>query len=71
MTTTEANALSMFRELGLPVYSKKEEYMRSIEMFNQIYKEKGFYYAIALLYDSGYTSKDLKEMMELTHPSKK
>src|SRR6185369_48659 len=43
--------------------SKDAEYRRSAELFVQIAKEKGAYYALALLYDSQYDRKDLKRMM--------
>ncbi len=50
--------------------SKNAEYRRSIEMFEQIYKEKGLYYALAFLYDSQYTNEDLLGMMEILKPGK-
>ena len=56
---------------NLPVFTKKQEYVRSIELFEEIYKEKGLYFAIALLYDSSYTNKDLGEMLKLIKSNKK
>lgn len=50
--------------------SKHNEYVRTIELFEQIYKEKGLYFAIALLYDSQYDNKDLLGMMEVLKPGK-
>lgn len=51
--------------------TKTGEYYRSIELFEQIFKEKGVYYALAILYDSQYGNEDLKKMMELCKPSQK
>lgn len=45
--------------------TKKAEYNRSIELFKEIYKAKGLYYALALLYDSQYDRKDIKAMMDI------
>jgi hypothetical protein len=39
-------------------------------MFEDIYKTKGLYYALALLYDSQYENKDLLGMMEILKPGK-
>ncbi len=51
--------------------SKHAEIVRTNELFEQIYKEKGLYFAIALLYDSQYDRKDLAMMMELCYPKTK
>ncbi len=53
--------------IGITTYLKNAEYRRSIELFEEVYKEQGLYFALALLYDSGYTSKDLKNMMDLIY----
>ena len=50
--------------------TKNAEYRRSIQMFEQIYKEKGLYFALAFLYDSQYGSKDILAMMEILKPRK-
>lgn len=50
--------------------TKKEEYERSIELFEQIYKEKGLYLALALLADSQYGNDDLFAIMEILKPGK-
>jgi hypothetical protein len=50
--------------------TKDAEYRRTIEMFEDIYKTKGLYYALALLYDSQYENKDLLGMMEILKPGK-
>lgn len=50
--------------------TKKGEYYRSIELFEQIFKEQGVYFALAFLYDSQYEREDLKAMMELIYPAK-
>lgn len=56
-------------ELTSPFWpSKNAEYRRSIELFEEIYKTQGAYFALAFLYDSGYEGKDLKRMMDLIHP---
>ena len=55
---------------GLRAYSKNQEYKRTIELFGQIYKNKGLYFALALLYDSQYGNKDLKGMLEVLKPGK-
>jgi hypothetical protein len=52
------------------VGSKHQEYVRTIELFEQIYKEKGLYCALALLYDSQYDNKDLLGMLEVLKPGK-
>ena len=48
----------------------KQHLLRSIELFKEIYEEKDFYFAIALLYDSGYKNEDLGNMLELIHPTR-
>jgi hypothetical protein len=50
--------------------TKDAEYRRTIQLFEEIYKNKGLYYALALLYDSQYDREDIKNMMELIHPKK-
>lgn len=44
------------------------EYLRTIELFQNIYKEQGLYFAIAFLYDSQYNRQDLFNMMEILKP---
>lgn len=56
---------------GRSACTKKEEYLRSIELFENIFKEKGTYYALAFLYDIQYCNADLKNMFELIKPNKK
>lgn len=55
-------------------YTKKQEYLRSIEMLQEVQaKYKGQskdYFLLAFLYDSQYTREDIKNMMELCKPSK-
>jgi hypothetical protein len=51
--------------------TKDAEYRRSIELFKEIFKNKGVYFALAFLYDSQYDRKDIKEMMDLSKPIKK
>ncbi|WP_167571722.1 hypothetical protein [Aquimarina algiphila] len=53
------------------IFTKKQEYTRTLELFEEIYKNKGLYYAIAFLYDSGYQNKHLGEMMKLIEPKKR
>ena len=48
--------------------TKKGEYYRSIELFEEIFKTRGVYFALAFLYDSQYTKEDIKGMMDLIHP---
>jgi len=50
--------------------TKDAEYRRTIQLFEEIYKNKGLYYALALLYDSQYDREDIKNMMELIYPKK-
>lgn len=38
-------------------------YRRSIEVFEQTFREKGTYFALAFLLDSGYGKEDIKGMM--------
>jgi hypothetical protein len=55
-------------DYGLPSAfggSKDSEYRRTIELFEEIYKKDGLYFALALLYDSGYDRKDIKSMMKI------
>jgi len=58
--------------------TKKQEYLRSIDLFEEIFKRPeaaqgggGVYYALAFLYDSQYGNEDLKQMMELCKPKPK
>ncbi len=53
-----------------PAPTKIDEYKRSVELFEEIYKEKGLYFALALLYDSQYENKDLLGMLEVLKPGK-
>jgi len=48
--------------------TKTGEYYRSIELFEDIFKRQGVYYALAILYDSQYGQDDIKKMMELCKP---
>jgi hypothetical protein len=50
--------------------SKKAEYLRTLELFSQIYNDQGIYYAFAFLYDSQYDRVDIKRMMEILKPRK-
>ena len=45
--------------------TKDAEYKRSIELFSEIFKEKGAYFALAFLYDSQYDRIDIKAMMDI------
>ena len=51
--------------------TKDAEYRRSIQLFEQIFKTQGVYYALAFLYDSQYGNDDLKKMMEMITPKSK
>lgn len=55
-------------------HTKKQEYLRSIEMLQEVqnkYKGKSKdYFLLAFLYDSQYTREDIKNMMELCKPEK-
>lgn len=66
------NTINHLRSIGVQVGSgtKLAEYERTIELFEQIYKSKGLYFALALLYDSQYTNADLCGMMEVLKPGK-
>lgn len=50
--------------------TKDAEYRRTIELFEETFKEKGTYYALALLYDSQYDREDILKMMEILKPGK-
>jgi hypothetical protein len=50
--------------------TKDAEYRRSVEYFEEIYKEQGLYFALAMLYDSGYDRSDILAMMEILKPGK-
>ena len=52
----------------IPLSSLESEYKRTIQMFKEIYDSKGLYFALALLYDSGYTREDIGNMMEVLIP---
>lgn len=52
-------------------YTKQQEIKITIELFESIYKNKGLYFAIALLYDLQYTNKDLRLMMDELEPQAK
>ncbi len=45
--------------------TKRQEYLRTIDLLNTIYKEQGLYSVLAFLWDSGYNRKDIHEMMKL------
>jgi hypothetical protein len=45
--------------------TKEGEYSRSIELFEDIFKNQGTYFALAFLYDSGYDKHDILMMMKL------
>lgn len=66
------NTLAHLRSLGVNCGSgtKTAEYTRTIELFEEIHKSKGLYFALALLYDSQYTNADLCGMMEVLKPEK-
>jgi len=51
--------------------TKKQEYKRSAEVFEKIFKEQGTYYALAFLYDSQYTRDDIGKIMEFIYPKRK
>jgi hypothetical protein len=50
--------------------TKDAEYRRTIEMFEEIYSEKGLFYALAFLYDSQYDRQDILAIMEILKPGK-
>lgn len=71
MTQEEQHQADYWRSLGMPVYTKEQEYKRTIEMIPEIFEREGkngTYFVLAFLYDSGYTNKDLKAMMDLCIP---
>lgn len=43
--------------------TKQVEYERTAELLVEITEEHGVYFAVALLYDSGYTPHDIKQVM--------
>ena len=51
--------------------TKKGEYMRSAEHFTNIAIEQGLYLALAMLYDSQYNNKDLKEIIHYMEKDKR
>lgn len=54
--------------LGLPMFTKEQEYKRSIELFEEIYKKQGLYFAFSLLYDMQYTHEDIGKMTKILMP---
>lgn len=48
--------------------TKTAEYKRTAELFEQIFNEKGAYFALAFIYDSGYNNGDLKEIIKYLTP---
>ena len=62
---TNPNAESEISRFGLMRTTLDGEYIRTIELFEKVYKAQGLYYAIALLYDSGYKPEDLKNMLTI------
>lgn len=65
------NAQADAIKFQIPNCSLESEYKRTIQMFKEIYADKGLYFALALLYDSGYTNEDLGNMLEVLHPIRK
>ena len=50
--------------------TKEQEYLRTIDLLDTIYKEQGLYFVLAFLWDSGYSRKDIHEMMKLLERAK-
>lgn len=57
--------IGKYEQMGIKSTSMSQEYRRSIEFFEQILREKGTYFALAMLYDSGYGSEDLKNILKI------
>ena len=55
----------------MPQPTKQAEYRRSAEMFEDLYKTQGAYFALAILIDSQYDNKDLKEVLNYIKPEKR
>jgi hypothetical protein len=51
--------------------TKHAEYMRSIELLEEIFKTQGIYFALAFLNDSGYDRQDISNMMHILEDNKK
>ena len=47
--------------------SKKNEYIRTCEMFVNICNTQGAYFALALLYDSEYDRDDIKQILSILY----
>jgi hypothetical protein len=45
--------------------TKTQEYVRSLELFKEIFKNQGSYFALAFLYDLGYDRQDISNLMEI------
>lgn len=45
--------------------TKEGEYRRSIELVEEIVKNQGLYYGLALIYDMQYSRDDIKRMMDI------
>lgn len=58
--------------MGTVNYTKKQEYLRSIEMLQEVQAkyvgQSKDYFLLAFLYDSQYTREDIKAMMDLCKP---
>lgn len=63
------DAESDITRFGLMRTTLRGEYERTIELFERVYRDKGLYFAIALLYDSGYKAEDLRNMMTVMEDS--
>lgn len=56
----------MFEQGG----TKKQEYIRTIQLLTEIFNTQGIYFVLAFLYDAGYDKKDIYSMMNIIHPNK-
>ena len=45
--------------------TKKQEYLRTIDMLEEIFKHQGIYFALAFLYDAQQERADIKAMLDI------
>ena len=63
------DAVELFKSLGLPIYTKNQEYYRTIEMIENILSnkcsKKEIMFMLYFLSDSQYSREDLKKMANI------
>ena len=69
------NAVELFKSLGLPIYTKNQEYYRTIEMIENILSnkcsKKEIMFMLYFLHDLQYNREDLKKMADIINKENK